>query len=458
MTNYWNELAVGILVLVWISSSVAHAESADDPQYVAEPCCQLCPDAQQGNADVPGGIQEGRDGWLFTSSSRAPTPVDSEYRRLLSLFATQLAERGSSVMLVMPPPRSVMYAVKQRENGNTDSLQKYLHTLNEFRQAGIQVPAYEQLLLQADEQTTESFFFKRDLHWTSVGARKTADFVADEIRKLPLFHQLPEQRFVTQTQGWLKISGELNNQSGAACGGQRYPLEYTPLFVTRAVSENTDKPNHILLVGSSRSVDSRFNFNGFLQQALARRIENHTDATGNSTQSWLRMLASDRFRYQPPALVLWELPYESRELSTSLLRQMVALVGNGCETRPVLLHEVKTISGSQTEDLIFADKLLETAPEQLVFDLTFNNPKIEQLLLTVWFSDGGKSDFQIRKNTAAMTDGRFSFVLGNIPSGQQRKFVSMDLTLPDSQIRNLKVSTNVCRLQNKLLQSAGRSS
>ena len=168
------------------------------------------------------------------------------------------------------------------------------------------------------------------------------------------------------------------------------------------------------------------------------------------------MLASDRFQHQPPALVLWEFPFESRELSTSLLRQMVALVGNGCETRPVLLHEVKTISGPQTEDLIFANNLLETAPEQLVFDLTFNNPQIEQLLLTVWFSDGGKSDFQIRKNTASMTDGRFSFVLGNIQSKQQRQFVSMDLTLPDSQSRNLKVSANVSRLQGKLLQGAGR--
>ena len=453
MTNYRNMLMV--VALVCGSSLAATPGSANDPQYVAKPCCQLCPDALQGNANVPGGLQEGRDGWLFTSASRALAPTDSEYRMLLSLFARQLTEKGTSLMLVMPPPRSLMYAEKQRGKSDADSLQMYLQTLNEFRQAGIQVPAYEQLLLQTGEKT-EPFFFKRDLNWTSAGARKSADFVATEIRKLPLFHQLPEQRFVTQTQGWLKVSGELNNQSGAACGGQRYPLEYTPHVVTQAVSDDTNKPNHILLVGSSRSVDGRFNFNGFLQQALARKIENHTDATGNSTQSWLKMLASDRFQHQPPALVLWELPYESRELSTSLLRQMVALVGNGCETRPVLLHEVKIISVPQTEDLIFANNLLETAPEQLVFDLTFNNPKIEQLLLTVWFSDGGKSDFQIRKNTASVTDGRFSFVLGNIQSKQQRQFVSMDLTLPDSQSRNLKVSANVCRLQGKLLQAAGR--
>ncbi len=454
MTNYRNVL-MGV-ALVCGSSLAANTGRADAPQYIVEPCCQLCPEAQQGNANVPGGLQEGRDGWLFTPSGRVLAPDHSEHRQLLSLFVRQLAEKGSSLMLVMPPPRSLMYAVKQREKSDTDSLQDYLQTLNEFRQAGIHVPAYEQLLPQAGEQVTEPFFFKRDLRWTSIGARKTADFVATEIRKLPLFNQLTEQHFITQPQGWLKISSGLSNQSGMACGGQRYPLEYTPHFVTQAVNDDTNTPNRILLVGSGRSVDSHFNFNGFLQQALARKIENLTDTTGNSVQNWLKILTSGRFQHQPPALVLWELPYESRELSTSFLRQMVALAGNGCEARPVLFHEVKTISGPQTNDLVFAGNLLETAPEQLVFDLTFNNPQIGQLLLTVWFSDGGKSDFQIRKNTASITDSRFSFVLGNIQSEQPRHFVSLDLTLPDIQSRNIKVSTNVCRLQDKLLQAAGR--
>ncbi len=166
----------------------------------------------------------------------------------------------------------------------------------------------------------------------------------------------------------------------------------------------------------------------------------------------LNLLISAPFQHQPPALILWELPYEQRHLTASLLRQLVAQVNNGCESSPALEHSEKTFQGKKLEDLVFTNRLLKTHPSNLIVDLKLSDPAIEQLLFTIWYSDGGKSDFQIRKNTLSDNHGRFSFVLGNTSTQQQRFFVALDLSLMGSANGNITVSTNVCRLPGKLLQ------
>ena len=260
----------------------------------------------------------------------------------------------------------------------------------------------------------ETFYFKRDPRWTSSGAQQTAELVASSIRQLPLFQKLPEQTFTTHVQGWLKINGTLNHQALASCDGLHYPLEYTPHFITKNTSINpAEASDDIMLIGSRQSVKNRFNFDGFLQQALARKISNRTTIDGDSSVAWMNLLVSAPFQHRPPALILWELPYEQRHLTASLLRQLIAQANNGCESSTPLEHSEKTFQGKKLEDLVFTNRLLKTNPSDLIVDLKLSDPAIDQLLFTIWYSDGGKSDFQIRKNTQPDKTGRFSFVLGN---------------------------------------------
>lgn len=463
MTKYWSGFYT-MLFSCWISAS-AYAESDGAPRYQAEPCCQICPvvPTQQASSGMPEGkgIQEGKDGWLFTMVHQVAANerlMSSDRYALLKLFVSQLADKGTTLMLVMPPPRTLMYADKrQTPHDLKRDAAEYQQTLAYFRQVGFLVPAYETLQPSATGTEREPFFFKRDPRWTSAGARQTAELVANTVRQLPLIQQLPEQVFDTQMQGWLKINGTLNNQLSASCGGQRYPLEYTPHYVTKTAGVSTPAAtDDILLIGSDLSVENRFNFDGFLQQALSRKVSNRTTRDGNSSLAWMNLLSSAQFQRQPPALILWELPYENRELNSSLLRQLVAQSNDGCEARPVLERSVKTIQGNQLQDLIFGERLLQTDPNELIVDLKLSDPSIEQLLLTLWFSDGGKSEMQIRKNTGFGEAGRFSFVLGNASMPEQRLFVSLDLTLPKAASNKVNVSTRVCRLQDKLLQTAGR--
>jgi len=463
MTNYWPSFYALFFSCGIVTS--AHAERDLAPRYQAEPCCQVCPTVPKQGTSVGvqegKGIQEGKEGWLFTAANQAVATerlVSSDRYALLKLFVRQLADKGAALMLIMPPPRALMYADKrQTPHDLKREAAEYQQTLAYFRQAGFLVPAYETLQPSATGTEREPFFFKRDPRWTSAGARQTAELVANTVRQLPLIQQLPEQAFDTQMQGWLKINGTLNNQLSASCGGQRYPLEYTPHYVTKTAGVSTPAaPDDILLIGSDLSVENRFNFDGFLQQALSRKVSNRTTRDGNSSLAWMNLLSSTQFQRQPPALILWELPYENRELNSSLLRQLVAQSNDGCEARPVLERSVKTIQGNQLQDLIFGERLLQTDPNELIVDLKLSDPSIEQLLLTLWFSDGGKSEMQIRKNTGFGEAGRFSFVLGNASMPEQRLFVSLDLTLPKAASNKVNVSTRVCRLQDKLLQTAGR--
>lgn len=428
------------------------------PKYAAEPCCQLCPEAQKTSAEVA--LKEGSAGWLFAATERATNAeplITPERAFLLKLLVQELAQKGTTVMLVMPPSRTLMYADRQLNKGTAaEPTKEYLQTLSFFRQAGFLVPAYERLQPTVSG-SAQPFFFKRDIHWTSSGAMQTAQLAAADIRKLALFEQQPEQRFETTAQGVLKISGLLNNQSQTLCGGQRYPLEFTPHFVTKAVDEaTTTSADDIWLIGSSQSVENRFNFNGFLQQSLSRKVSNYTPDDGNSSVGWTKLLASEAFQTKPPKLILWELPYEHRKLSASQLRQMVALVNNGCESYSTLEQKTQVFQGNKLNDVIFGANLLKTHPSQLIFDLKLSDPSIEQLLLTVWYSDGGKSDFQIRKNSQLTDSGRFSFVLGNVEMRQPRFFVSLDLALPGAARGKTTINASVCHFPDNLLQTAGR--
>ena len=451
MNKYW--FGFNSMLLLWGYAISVYADISP-PQYQAEPCCQLCPDAQ-ANLKASGLLQ-GKDGWLFpvvTSETTSEWLGQQDRQHLLSLFVRQMAIKGSQLMLIMPPPRTLMHANQQQGNFSAITPDDYQQTLTYFRQAGFLVPAYEKMQPQASGSISETFYFKRDPRWTSTGARQTAELVASAIRQLPLFQKLPEQTFTTRVQGWLKINGTLNHQALASCDGLNYPLEYTHHFVTQntrvSPAETTDD---ILLIGSRQSVENQFNFVGFLQQALSRKVSNRTTTDGESSLDWMNLLISAPFQHRPPALILWELPYEQRHLTASLLRQLVAQVNNGCESSPALEHSEKTFQGKKLEDLVFTNRLLKTNPSNLIVDLKLSDPAIEQLLFTIWYSDGGKSDFQIRKNTLSDNHGRFSFVLGNTSTQQQRFFVALDLSLMGSANGNITVSTNVCRLPGKLLQ------
>jgi hypothetical protein len=385
------------MLLLWGCAVSVYADNSV-PQYQAEPCCQLCPDAQ-ANLKASGLLQ-GKDGWLFpvvTSETTMEWLGQQDRQHLLPLFVRQMAIKQNQLMLIMPPPRTLMHANQQQGKFPTITSDDYQQTLAYFRQ-------------------------------------------------LPLFQTLPEQMFTTRMQGWLKINDTLSHQAQAPCDGLNYLLEYTHHFMTQntciSTSETTD---NILLIGSRQSVDKQFNFVGFLQQVLSRTVSNRTTTDGESRIAWMNLLISAPFQHRPTALIL-------SELSASLLRQLVAKLNNDCESSPLLEHSEKTFQGKKLEDLVFANRLLKTNPSDLIVDLKLSDHTIEQLLLTIWYSDGGKSDFQIRKNTLSGNPSRFSFILGNASTPQQRVFVALYLSLMGSANGNITVSTKVCRLPDKLLQ------
>ena len=472
-----NAIQVAVLLGSSAVMSAAFAELPELPHYNAESCCQLCPAAADNNNYQGSFLQsnyqiiEGQNGWLFRSQSDLKTDFvpNDDGLAMLSAFRKKLESRGSQVVLVYTPSRGLMHAAQL--NGwpfeYARALANYQKTLQAFRHAGFIVPPLDQLTTLANNQA-DSYFFHRDIHWTPWGAQKTAELVASTVKSLPLYQQIPDKAFTTQLNGVMTQTGAMQAAVSHLCSGERFPSEYRQQYqtdaVTPAATSNTDSASSVLssskglgdvvLLGSSFSALSRFNFDGFLKQALGKDVTNMALSGGDNRGAWAEYLSSDAYQQHPPRLIVWEVPAQYNMSDKSLLRQLIPLVDNGCQSKKVLMQQSQALNQGTGTDLVFNRSLIGTRASDLVMDMTISDPTVHNVQVRIWYQDGTHDEFLVKQNKRAQTGGRFVFLLARDASRRERNYLSMDITGVDSKQPTLTMNTSVCRQEADALQTA----
>ena len=243
------------------------------------------------------------------------------------------------------------------------ALRNYKTMLGRFAQMGYVVPDLSPLTNESlpDTLPAHDFYFRGDQHWTPYGAQRTAKIVAEKVKQLPAFADIPKREFETHKSGRMGKTGTLHNMAGQLCGTS-YAIQYMDQFTTEPKGEAgdgdlfSDSGNpEITLVGTSHS-GKNYNFAGFLEEAIGADILNVAFPGGGLEGSMLQYLGSEEFQTKPPKILIWEFSPLYRLDQETIYRQMMALLDNGCEGKDAQMtgqHHAETgqkrIDGQQQE-------------------------------------------------------------------------------------------------------------
>ena len=358
--------------------------------------------------------------------------------------------KGVELVVVYQPTRGLVNRSKlmpaERASFDYDTaLKNYQAMLGRFAKMGYYVPDLSPL---TDEQQAHDFYFRGDQHWTPYGAERTAKIVAETVKKIPGFSDIPQREFETKISGRMGKTGTLHNMAGQLCGTS-YAVQYMDQFSTEPKGEAgdgdlfSDEANpQITLVGTSHS-GKNYNFAGFLEQYIGADILNVAFPGGGLEGSMLQYLGSDEFQKTPPKVLIWEFSPLYRLDQEVTYRQMMSLLGNGCEGKPALLSKNTTLKPGTNQLLVNGtNKPLHNANHQI--DIRFADPSVKTLQATLWYMNGRHETLKIDKPTTSDTDGRFAFELRTDEDWADQNLLALEIQGPDDAGDAQQVEAKLC--------------
>lgn len=438
------------------------SSAAATPQYQVRAIGPLCPAAQNPSnynskyLSFFSTLVQGQDDWLFRTryDLRTDFGTTAEGYRQFKRLHDALKARGIELMIVYQPTRGLVNREKltAEEKASFDydlARQNYLQAVAELRKTGIWVPDLSPLF---DEQGKDTdYYFKADHHWTPAGAERTAKLVAETMKQIPGFSEIPKKEFESKVTGLLPKAGTLHKTASGFCGVS-YATQYVDRYETVAAGEAGgdelfgDESNpQIALVGTSNSGPA-YNFAGFLEQYSGADVLNMAVSGGGFDSALLQYMSSQEFHDSPPRILVWEFATHYDLAQQSFYRQAVPLVNNGCEGRPAVMKKRVTLKPGSNEVLVNgADQLRTLAARDYLVDLTFSDPGVHQSMATIWYLNGRRENFKIEQSDRVDTGGRYVFELRNDADWRDLNVLAMEIHSPENMPAQLSVEATLCK-------------
>lgn len=464
--------SLALAVACAAASGALQAQERQAPQYQVEDCCSLCPAAHDASRYTSNymknfiTLMDAEEGWLFRSVEDLRTEFgtsEAGYQRLKEL-RDGLKQRGVELVVVYQPTRGLVNRSKLKpadyQRFDYDkALANYRQALARFEQLGIWVPDLTPL---TDEDSDQAFYFRRDQHWTPYGAERTARLVAETVKRIPGFEDIPQKEFVTERIGLMGKTGTMQNVASQLCG-TGYAVQYVDQFVTEpkdasdgdALFGEASSPK-IALVGTSHS-GKNYNFGGFLEQHLGAEVLNAAFAGGGLEGAMLEYLGSEAFQKDPPKILIWEFSPLYDLASDKIHRQLMATLNNGCSDQSALLSAETRLRPGSNEVLVNGEnRLLTLAGTRHQLDLRFSDPSVKRVDATVWYLNGRREQLKLEKPDTADTDGRFAFELRDEPGWGEQNFFALEIQKPEDSADDLKVEASLCQRPSGAGQQVAR--
>lgn len=382
-------------------------------------------------------IWQGLDGWLFERGDLIPrydpgAPVQPDLTRLVEAFEAQ----GVTLVAAVLPKRGSVYPDKLDRSkdifasyNDVRARASYRTFLSDLRAAGIRTPD----LTDVVHRGSAPFFFKRDGHWTSAGARRTAGAVASLIYPLPAYTELAKSTFRTRSLGRVTQKGFLQERAEKLCNLslsdetlEIFTTDLEPTGVATAAALFAYDPPPVTLIGTSNSkrLSDRpdLNFSGFLREHLGLEVLNAAFAGAGIYGSLLPYLHSDEYRTHKPTFIVWETligDWHNNLKLASEHRQVIPSVYGACAPEAGML-QTQTDAGDRANfALLRNDARLPLQGRDHFVYLEIQDRTLVNFGLTLKYT-GGQEQVSFSHSTRVPNPGRFFLELaagrGNLES------------------------------------------
>ncbi|GHT85756.1 alginate biosynthesis protein AlgX [Betaproteobacteria bacterium] len=450
-----------LAILITSFATQVSAVELSAPVYEAESCCKLCPEVQDISRYNTSFLKnsrmlvQGKGDWLFRTLLDLRTDFDyvDAGRPYLKKLREAFARRGIELVVVYQPTRGLVHRDKLTPEASASfnfdlALANYRTALKRFEQIGFHAPDLSRLV---DEHEEHAFYFRADPHWTPYGAQRTAKVVAETIRSLPVFADIPRRAFTSKIVGRNSQGnkGVLGLAAAQLCGNSGNSIEYVDRFVTEPEEVRNEDlfsdigiPN-IVLVGTSHS-GAVYNFPGFLLEYLDTDILIFAYPEGGLEGGMIEYLGSEEFQNSPPKILIWEFSANYRLDQDSIYRQLFALLDDGCEGKQIEISSKARLGSGKQMVLVNSDaKMLANRDARI--DIRFTDAEVKTLRADFLYMNGSREVLRLDKTNRVATNGRFVFDMRAEGNWSDMVLLGVELEGTEEDGTPQELEVRVCR-------------
>lgn len=361
-------------------------------------------------------IAPGNGDWYFRTETdfKNDLSFDEVSIEAFKNFTDAFARRGTTLILTLIPPKGIAVPedaipaelARRAEFDREASLKSFSDNLEVLRAAGIHAVG----VTEFDEDAP--FYLKADQHWTQMGADQAAKVVAEYVKTLPVYKDLPKQEFQTVIKGTRSYQGKYNEPIRKLCG-VTLPNETDPEAVTTPAGEaqtdeamfGDEKQPDVVLVGTSNSKrDDDSNFAGALKQYMSTDVNNAAIAGVGYDDPLLIYLNSKEYKEHPPKVLVWEIPaYYTFKGAKDIYKILPATIWGDCGDLAQSKKEISLIEG---ENALFDTSKGDVVPDGTYLSMTFAEPVKKKFSVGTYSGKQGseRAKFNVSKRTADRHD------------------------------------------------------
>lgn len=321
----------------FLATSIAAVLAGTTPSF-ATPYCEklLNPDeVPEKYASLAPVYSSQKTGWIFAQNQlRDQFQLKEKPKAIMAEIIAEFEARDIRLAILIAPPRPVVagQGVLRKTMGeaakdydSAAALQSFQEMLTDLRQLGAVVPDLAALAL-SDPELRRRYYFRRDTHWTTVGAAQSAVALADEMTQSHPELVQADGPAILGWQGSIEERGSLADLVRNSCE-RSMPVEIakTPVLADNTagslLGDGPDGPA-VALVGTSfsdRYKRDHYRVADAVAAALGRPVDNFSVSGGGLHRAMQGFLKSDALQTGEYDLVVWEFPYTQNFNSTKRL-------------------------------------------------------------------------------------------------------------------------------------------
>lgn len=435
-------------------SCIAHAASAESILF-------KCPDLANKEKQTIAEMTQGFDGFFFRISGdmRQDYAIMPEAQEYFERMAKALANRGTQLVFISVPSRGIAgqafldkSQLPQKEFDAKATENSYLDMLDRIRKVGVQIPSLVDI--SHDEPgTSEPYFFKRDHHWTSWGAQKSAQVIAEMIKKHPNYKKVKPLEYETSVTSEAQMKHTMAEEIQRLCTDE-IPAEPFPVSTTRLNASTGEDAlfgdsgggvDSSVLVGSSFSATENFNFDGFLADATGLEIANYAISAGLLFNSIVSYTSSPDFVKTHPPFLFWEAPgiYDLNKDTSKFFRQIIPAIHGDCGEGKAVASGKLQIENGRGGILLQADTARKIFGKNYYLFLESSSRALAKFTLELDYEDGDGEWFTVDRSEHFNNTGRF-FV--ELIDEIESPLVKVTLEQPSNV--NADVTARICKIES----------